>query len=72
MCDVSDYTVGAVLGQRKTKNFHDIHYSSKVLSESQINYATIEKELLVIVYALEKFRFCLIGSKVIFILTMQQ
>ena len=26
MCDASDYAVGAVLGQRKNKNFHAIHY----------------------------------------------
>nr|KYP31777.1 Transposon Ty3-I Gag-Pol polyprotein [Cajanus cajan] len=65
MCDVSDYAIGAVLGQTKSKIFHAIHYASKVLNEIQVNYATIEKELLAIVYALEKFRSYLIGSKVI-------
>ena len=65
MCDASDYAVGAVLGQRKDKTFHAIHYASKVLNEAQINYATTEKELLAIVYALEKFRSYLIGSKVV-------
>nr|KYP56915.1 Retrovirus-related Pol polyprotein from transposon 17.6 [Cajanus cajan] len=40
MCDASDYAVGAVLGQRRTKTFHAIHYASKVLNEAQINYAT--------------------------------
>jgi hypothetical protein len=64
-CDASDYAIGAVLGQRKEKNFHAIHYASKVLNEAQINYATTEKELLAIVYALEKFRSYLIGSKVV-------
>jgi len=64
MCDASDYVIGAVLGQRKSKFFHAIHYASKVLNEAQINYATIEKELLAIVYALEKFRAYLIGSSV--------
>ena len=43
MCDASDYVVGAVLGQRKNKAFHVIHYASKVLNEAQINYATTEK-----------------------------
>jgi hypothetical protein len=65
MCDASDYAVDAVLGQRKNKIFHVIHYASKVLNDAQINYATTEKELLAIVYALEKFRSYLIGSKII-------
>ena len=47
------------------KFFHAIHYASKVLNEAQINYATTEKELLAIVYALEKFRAYLIGSRVV-------
>ena len=55
MCDASDYAVGAVLGQRKGRIFHTIYYASKVLNDAQINYATTEKELLAIVYALEKF-----------------
>ena len=65
MCDASDYAVGAVLGQRKDKIFHAIHYASKVLNEAQINYATTEKELLAIVYAMEKFRSYLVGSKIV-------
>lgn len=47
------------------KKLHVIHYASKVLNEAQINYATTEKDLLIIVYAFEKFRYYLIGSKVI-------
>ncbi|GAU47732.1 hypothetical protein TSUD_386910 [Trifolium subterraneum] len=65
MCDASDYAVGAVLGQRKNKNFHAIHYASKVLNDAQVNYATTEKELLAIVYALEKFPSYLIGTKIV-------
>jgi hypothetical protein len=52
-CDASDYAVGAVLGQRKDKFFHPIHYASRVLNDAQVNYATTEKELLAIVYGLE-------------------
>jgi len=64
MCDASDYAIGAVLAQRKSKVFYAIHYASKVLNETQINYATTEMELLVIGYALEKCRAYLIGSSV--------
>ena len=55
MCDASDYAVGAVLGQRKGKVFHFVYYASKVLNDAQLNDATTEKEMLAIVYALEKF-----------------
>jgi len=65
MCDASDYAIGAVLGQRKDKALHAIYYASKTLDAAQKNYATKEKELLAIVYSLEKFRSYLLGSKVI-------
>ncbi|KAL5558584.1 hypothetical protein UlMin_034795 [Ulmus minor] len=65
MCDASDYAIGAILGQRKGKIFHVIYYASKVLNDAQLNYATTEKELLAVVYAFDKFRSYLIGSKVI-------
>jgi hypothetical protein len=65
MCDASDYAVGAVLGQRVEKIFHPIFYASKTLNEAQLNYTVTEKELLAIVYAFEKFRSYLVGSKVI-------
>jgi len=65
MCDASDYAVGAVLGQRVAKIPHVIYYASKTLSDAQLNYSTTEKELLAVVFALEKFRSYLIGFKVI-------
>ena len=51
MCDASDYAVGAVLGQKKEKALHVIHYASKTLDDAQINYTTTEKELLAVVFA---------------------
>ncbi|GKF58250.1 reverse transcriptase domain-containing protein [Tanacetum coccineum] len=63
MCDASDFAVGAVLGQRKTKHFQPIHYASKTMTEAQAHYTTTEKELLIIVYAFEKFRPYLVLSK---------
>ncbi|CAL2280276.1 unnamed protein product [Prunus armeniaca] len=65
MCDASDYAIGAVLGQRKEKLLHVIHYASRTLNDAQLNYSTTEKELLAIIFALEKFRSYLVGSKVI-------
>ena len=49
MCDASDYAVGVVLGQCKDKQHYAISYASKTLTGPQLNYATIEKELLVMV-----------------------
>jgi hypothetical protein len=65
MCDASGVAVGAVLGQRKEKLFHPIYYASKVLNEAQRNYTVTEQELLAVVYAFEKFRAYLLGTKVI-------
>lgn len=50
MCDASDYAVGQVLGQRRYKHFQQIYYASKVLTDAQENYTTMEKELLVMVF----------------------
>ncbi|GJY34040.1 reverse transcriptase domain-containing protein [Tanacetum coccineum] len=63
MCDASDFAVGAILGQRKDKYFRPIYYASKTLSDAQTHYTTMEKELLAVVYAFEKFRSYLVLSK---------
>ncbi|KAG7599394.1 Ribonuclease H-like superfamily [Arabidopsis suecica] len=65
MCDASDYAVGAVLGQKIDKKLHVIYYASRTLDDAQGRYATIEKELLAVVFAFEKFRSYVVGSKVI-------
>ncbi|XP_068317061.1 uncharacterized protein [Pyrus communis] len=65
MCDASDYDVGAVLGQRVNKVPHVIYYASQTLNDAQLNYSTTENKLLAVVFALEKFRSYLIGTKVI-------
>ncbi|GJU66841.1 reverse transcriptase domain-containing protein [Tanacetum coccineum] len=65
MCDVSDFAVGVVLGQRKTKHFQPIHYASNTMTDAQAHHTTTEKELLAVVYAFEKFRPYLVLSKTI-------
>jgi hypothetical protein len=42
-----------------------ISYASKTLIGPQLNYATMEKELLVVVFAIDKFSSYLVGAKVI-------
>ena len=65
MCDASDYAGGAVLGQCKDKQHYVISYARKTLTSPQLNYATTEKELLTVVFAMDKFRSYLVGAKVI-------
>ncbi|XP_070041588.1 uncharacterized protein [Nicotiana tomentosiformis] len=53
---LSYVAIKAVLGQRVNKIFHPVYYSSKTMNDVQVNYTVTEKELLAIVFALEKFR----------------
>ncbi|RVW87849.1 Transposon Ty3-G Gag-Pol polyprotein [Vitis vinifera] len=54
-----------VLGQREDGKPYVIYYASKTLNEAQRNYTTTEKELLAVVFALDKFRAYLVGSFII-------
>nr|GEV39154.1 hypothetical protein CTI12_AA228850 [Tanacetum cinerariifolium] len=63
MCDASDFAIGAVLGQRQEKHFRPIHYASKKITMTESNYTTMEKKMLGVVYALEKFWSYLIMNK---------
>ena len=65
MCDASDLAIGAVLGQREDGKPYVVYYASKTLNEAQRNYTTTEKELLTVVYALDKFRAYLVGSDIV-------
>ena len=65
MCDASDYAMGSMLGQRTEKIFKAIYYANKTFNEAQENYSTIEKEMLAMVFACEKFRPYILGSPVI-------
>nr|GEZ53343.1 reverse transcriptase domain-containing protein [Tanacetum cinerariifolium] len=65
MCGASDFTVGAVLGQRINKKFKPIYYARKTLNDAQAHYTTIEKEILAVVFSFDKFRPYLILAKTI-------
>ena len=65
MCDASDYAVGAVLGQRKDKKPHVIYYASRTLNSAQMNCTTTKKELLAVVFALDKFRSYFMGTSIV-------
>ena len=57
--------MGAALVQRRDKMLNPIAYASKTFNAAQANYTTTEKELLAVVFVVEKFRAYLLGSKVI-------
>ncbi|KAJ9542862.1 LOW QUALITY PROTEIN: hypothetical protein OSB04_029368 [Centaurea solstitialis] len=56
MCDASEWAIGAILGHEKI---------NKTLIEAQINYTVTGKELLAVVFAFDRFRSYLVGTKVI-------
>ncbi|RDX70136.1 Retrovirus-related Pol polyprotein from transposon 17.6, partial [Mucuna pruriens] len=67
MCDASNLELGVVLGQRAGvgQPVHVIAYTSRTMDSAQQNYTTIEKELLAIMFSLDKFRSYLLGSRII-------
>nr|GEV90675.1 DNA-directed DNA polymerase [Tanacetum cinerariifolium] len=65
MWDASDFAVGVVLGQKDGKNFHPIYFASKTLNPAQQKYNVTKKELMVVVFAFDKFISYLILSKII-------
>lgn len=63
-CDASNYAIGAVLYQYSENHEEQIvGFASRSMKGAELNYFTTEKELLAIVYALEKFRTFIIGAK---------
>ncbi|GJR56220.1 reverse transcriptase domain-containing protein [Tanacetum coccineum] len=65
MCDASDFTVGAILGQRIDGKFKPIYYTKNTLNNAQEHYTTTEKQLLAAVFSFDKFCPYLILSKTV-------
>ena len=62
--DASNIGISAILSQMDEtgKEMHVIGYRSRALRGAEENYSTIEKEMLAIVYGLQKFDYYLMGS----------
>ena len=64
-CDSSDFAVGAVLTQMDDKGIErPVSFISQKLTDTQRRWATVEKEAYAIVWALNKLKEIIIGSKV--------
>jgi len=59
--DASDIALGAILGQRENRVPYAIYFVNKNLSPTELNYTVTEKEFLVVVYAINKFRHYVTG-----------
>ncbi|GBN21296.1 Retrovirus-related Pol polyprotein from transposon 17.6 [Araneus ventricosus] len=62
--DASSYALGAVLLQGADMEEHPIEYASRLLNSAERNYSTTEREALAVVWALNKFRGYIEGSKI--------
>ena len=71
--DASNVAVGAVLAQKKEdKKVHPIRYASWTITETEKKYSTCEKEALVVIFALKKFRVYLLSTQKFKLITDHQ
>jgi hypothetical protein len=59
--DASHYAVGSILSQGDIGNDKPIAFASRTLNKAEINYSTVEKELLAIVWSRKHIRPYLLG-----------
>ena len=55
-CDASDYAIGSVLSQGEGKDMHVVAFESRKLNPAESRYEVHDKELLSVVYALQKWK----------------
>nr|GEV88142.1 reverse transcriptase domain-containing protein [Tanacetum cinerariifolium] len=63
MCDASDFSIGAVLGQCHEKHFRPIHYASKTMTDAESKYTTTKKNVIRGVLLLQEFDFKVFDTK---------
>lgn len=63
--NASNIAIAVVFGQEEDKKPYAIYYISKNLTLSELNYTVTEKEFLVVIYAINKFRHYIMGYPVV-------
>ncbi|KAL7290673.1 hypothetical protein TKK_0015430 [Trichogramma kaykai] len=61
--DASNFAIGAVLSQNIDGEEHPIAYASRTLTKAERNYTTTEKECLAVIWAVDKYRGYILGTK---------
>jgi hypothetical protein len=62
--DASGWALGAVLTQGEAADEHPVEYASRLLTAPEKNYSTTEREALAVVWAVNKFRGYIEGSRI--------
>ena len=61
--DTSDFATGTVLSIQKDDKWHPVAFSSHAMSPEERNYLVVDKEMLLVIRALEQWRHYLEGAK---------
>jgi hypothetical protein len=61
--DASGYVIGGILSQGKLGQDKPVAYASRTTNSAELIYATVEKELLAVVWACKHFRPYILGLK---------